>query len=301
MLNIFYILSIKIIKLVARSYSHFLNFISHSERILSRLFDIQIDRSSFNSLKKIKFNLSFSPFFLFCSYILLSFFKAIFCGFSSLEIICFLFIWVIRKELFYDLINREINVSLKNVIDFGKYLKSIIGRDLREFFMFFVDLHTVILLVSQNLIAFFKFVKTHYIDANKSQITPNLTLYYPLKTSILSVSLRFMGVLLTVFLLFFLFDLMPTLPLVLKLNILIMVFYVSLTCFYFHVTKSLNHLMKESVLTELCKIFKKYFRIIYPRVILYSKKFYITTKELYLKIKLFCRDIKFFWRDSLKK
>lgn len=47
-----------------------------------------------------------------------------------------------------------------------------------------------------------KIINTINIPTFKRNITPNLTLYYPLEMSILSVSIRFMGTILLVIFLF---------------------------------------------------------------------------------------------------
>merc|ERR1712110_1092207 len=93
------------------------------------------------------------------------------------------------------------------------------------------------------------FVSKKTWEAIAKKKTPNLTLYYPLQSSILSVSTRFMGTILLIILLFSMsfFFLITIFNFDYKLVILILnlLFYVVLTTFIFHSMNSLTHFLKN--------------------------------------------------------
>ena len=79
--------------------------------------------------------------------------------------------------------------------------------------------------------------------------TPNLTLYYPLQSSILSVSIRFMGTILLIVLLFCIsfFFLITVFNIDYKIVILCLnvLFYVALATLFYHSINSLTHFLKN--------------------------------------------------------
>lgn len=121
----------------------------------------------------------------------------------------------------------------------------------------------------------YKKTKKNNIKKNQKKITPNLTLYYPLPTSILSVSIRFMGTILLILIFFCIsFFLLLTIYQI-NFKILILVFtiilYIIISCFVYHNLESLSHFLKNDKL-EIESILLK-----------------ITENKIFLKIEFFAR------------
>ena len=86
------------------------------------------------------------------------------------------------------------------------------------------------------------------LEKKTKEITPNLTLYYPLQSSILSVSIRFMGTLLLILFFFCInfFSILSIYNINLKIIIifmLIIIYIIILTAIY-HLLNSLSHFIK---------------------------------------------------------
>lgn len=102
-----------------------------------------------------------------------------------------------------------------------------------------------------------KIINTINIPTFKRNITPNLTLYYPLEMSILSVSIRFMGTILLVIFLFCtsFFLILNFFNISVELVNLIFILNINLlisTAFY-HVKNALSHFLNETRVFLLCK------------------------------------------------
>jgi len=93
------------------------------------------------------------------------------------------------------------------------------------------------------------FISKKSFKAIAKRKTPNLTLYYPLQSSILSVAIRFMGTILLIILLFCMsfFFLVTVFSIDFKLVILILtvLFYVALASLFYHSINSLTHFLKN--------------------------------------------------------
>jgi len=93
------------------------------------------------------------------------------------------------------------------------------------------------------------FISKKSFKAIAKRKTPNLTLYYPLQSSILSVAIRFMGTILLIILLFSMsfFFLVTVFSINFKLVILILtvLFYVALASLFYHSINSLTHFLKN--------------------------------------------------------
>ena len=93
------------------------------------------------------------------------------------------------------------------------------------------------------------FISKKSFKAIAKRKTPNLTLYYPLQSSILSVAIRFMGTILLIILLFSMsfFFLVTVFSIDFKLVILILtvLFYVALASLFYHSINSLTHFLKN--------------------------------------------------------
>merc|ERR1711963_1166998 len=93
------------------------------------------------------------------------------------------------------------------------------------------------------------FISKKSFKAIAKKKTPNLTLYYPLQSSILSVSIRFMGTILLIVLLFCIsfFFLITVFNIDYKIVILCLnvLFYVALATLFYHSINSLTHFLKN--------------------------------------------------------
>ena len=81
---------------------------------------------------------------------------------------------------------------------------------------------------------------------NKNLIASHLTLYYPLSSSLISVSIRFMGLLLLIIYTFFFFKLFFSIFFsIIFFKFLKIFFFVSLISFFKHSYDSMSHLEEE--------------------------------------------------------
>jgi len=162
--------------------------------------------------------------------------------------------------LFFD----HIKIT-KTIYKFRKenLLKSNLIKYSKQTYIFFKEVFMFVLSDFKNIFFFLKkyipltllfifnklFVSKKSFKAIAKKKTPNLTLYYPLQSSILSVSIRFMGTILLIILLFSMsfFFLITIFNFDYKLVILILnlLFYVVLTTFIFHSMNSLTHFLKN--------------------------------------------------------
>jgi len=83
----------------------------------------------------------------------------------------------------------------------------------------------------------------------KRKITPNLTLYYPLPTSILSVSIRFMGAILLILIFFcasfFLLVTVYQIDFQILSLFLTIILYITISSFGYHILNSLSHFLRN--------------------------------------------------------
>lgn len=153
----------------------------------------------------------------------------------------------------------------KTILNFRKekFLKSKIIKYSKQTYKFVKEVFLFTLSDFVNIFLFFKkyipltiffifnklFVSKKSFKAIAKKKTPNLTLYYPLQSSILSVSIRFMGTILLIVLLFSMsfFFLITVFNLDYKIIILFLniLFYVVLATFIFHSINSLTHFLKN--------------------------------------------------------
>jgi len=125
----------------------------------------------------------------------------------------------------------------------------------RSFFFVLQDFKTIFLFFKKYVPLSFLFIFNKLFVSKKSfkaiakKKTPNLTLYYPLQSSILSVSIRFMGTILLIILLFCMsfFFLITIFNIDYKIVILLFnaLFYVILATAIFHSINSLTHFLKN--------------------------------------------------------
>lgn len=94
-----------------------------------------------------------------------------------------------------------------------------------------------------------KKLKKKHVKKNQRKITPNLTLYYPLPASILSVSIRFMGAILLVLIFFcatfFLLITVYQINFQILSLILTIIFYITISSFLYHIFNSLSHFLRN--------------------------------------------------------
>lgn len=94
-----------------------------------------------------------------------------------------------------------------------------------------------------------KKLKKKHVKKNQRKITPNLTLYYPLPASILSVSIRFMGTILLVLIFFcatfFLLITVYQINFQILSLILTIIFYITISSFLYHILNSLSHFLRN--------------------------------------------------------
>lgn len=158
-------------------------------------------------------------------------------------------IFNLRKEIF---LKSNTVRYFKNTYHFLKEVFMFVLSDFKNIFLFF-----------KNMFLFFKkyipliflfifnklFVSKKSFKAIAKKKTPNLTLYYPLQSSILSVSIRFMGTILLIVLLFCMsfFFLITIFNLDFKITIFLLnvLVYVVLSTFIFHSMNSLTHFLKN--------------------------------------------------------
>lgn len=153
----------------------------------------------------------------------------------------------------------------KTIFKFRKenFLKSNLVKYSRQIYVFFKEVFMFVLSDFKNIFLFFKkyipwtlsfifnklFVSKKSFKAIAKKKTPNLTLYYPLQSSILSVSIRFMGTILLIVLLFsmsfFFLITISNLDYKFVIFILNILFYVVLTTFFYHSLNSLTHFLKN--------------------------------------------------------
>lgn len=104
-------------------------------------------------------------------------------------------------------------------------------------------------LYTRKIESLISFLKNNIKNKNKKIITPNLTLYYPLKSSILSVSIRFMGtiLLLLVFFSFSVFILITIFDFNFELLCLVLTLltYLIILSLFFHTINSIIHFFKS--------------------------------------------------------
>jgi hypothetical protein len=147
-----------------------------------------------------------------------------------------------RKESFLKL---NIVKYCQQTYAFFKEVFMFVLSDFKTIYFFFRKyIPLIILFVFKKL-----FVSKKSFKATAKKKTPNLTLYYPLQSSILSVSIRFMGTILLIILLFCMsfFFLIIIFDLDFKIVILLLnlLLYVVLATFCFHSINSLTHFLKN--------------------------------------------------------
>lgn len=151
-------------------------------------------------------------------------------------------IFNLRKEIF---LKSNIVRYFKNTYHFLKEVFMFVLSDFKNIFLFFKKYIPLIFLFIFNKL----FVSKKSFKAIAKKKTPNLTLYYPLQSSILSVSIRFMGTILLIVLLFCMsfFFLITIFNLDFKITIFLLnvLVYVVLSTFIFHSMNSLTHFLKN--------------------------------------------------------
>lgn len=95
----------------------------------------------------------------------------------------------------------------------------------------------------------FRQLKIKKYKIYQRKITPNLTLYYPLPTSILSVSIRFMGAILLILIFFcasfFLLITIYQINFQILSLFLTIIVYLTISSFIYHILNSLSHFLKN--------------------------------------------------------
>jgi|GEM_PF-4537447 len=147
-----------------------------------------------------------------------------------------------RKERF---LKSTFVVYLKKSYIFFKDVFFFVLSDFKAIFNFLKKYIPLIVLFIFNKL----FISKKSFKAIAKKKTPNLTLYYPLQSSILSVSIRFMGTILLIVLLFCIsfFFLITVFNIDYKIVILCLnvLFYVALATLFYHSINSLTHFLKN--------------------------------------------------------
>ena len=151
-------------------------------------------------------------------------------------------IYNFRKEEF---LKSKFVLCLKNLYIFLKEVFFFVLQDFKTIFLFFKKYVPLSFLFIFNKL----FVSKKSFKAIAKKKTPNLTLYYPLQSSILSVSIRFMGTILLIILLFCMsfFFLITIFNIDYKIVIFLfnLLFYLVLATTLFHSINSLTHFLKN--------------------------------------------------------
>ena len=144
---------------------------------------------------------------------------------------------------------------------------------------------------------FFIYKKPKVVNIrNEITFTPNLTLYYPLKMSILSVSIRFMGtILLFVYsfcISFFLILNFLNIPLEFISLIFLLNLFVFFLTFFYHTVNSLSHFIDnfKTFFLDFENLLKKLFK---HRFLIFLNKF--------LKVEILFKNIQSFILSRTKK